>query len=298
VQVVGYDNIRQAWLIKNSWGPGFADKGFAWVAFDAPSMCDPEDTYGFVFEPYLPPAAALAKLTPAPGRKGCYTYRAVAGEYPEGLASRFGIQVQQLLLDNLDVIKEPSAVPAGTVLTLCGISPAVAGAGQVAAVANPGGSPALNSSGGVNEEVRALMAIKRVLAPVGRGLQDWQLDSPTPCSWTGVVCKEGAQSVTKLLFWRSADQQPLVKLSGKLPSAALLRRLPKLVSISFDSTGVSGTLPADWSQLTQLRVAALSGNALEGEGAGDRRQHPGRQLGLGWPQWLCQRRITFTSTAP
>ncbi len=33
VQIVGWDDARAAWLIKNSWGTGWADGGFAWIAY-------------------------------------------------------------------------------------------------------------------------------------------------------------------------------------------------------------------------------------------------------------------------
>jgi hypothetical protein len=225
VQVVGYDNSRQAWLIKNSWGPGFAANGFAWVAFDAPGMCDRQDTYGFVFVPLQPQPADLPRLSPVPGSQGCYTYRAVAGDYPEGLASRVGIPVQRLLLDNLNVIQDPSTLPAGTTLLLCGVSSAVVAA----------------SSGGS-----------------GGG-------SPTPCSWTGVACDAGGKRVTVINFWDTAANKAKVQLSGQLPNAALLRRLPGLVFLSVHGTGVGGGLPEDWSQLRQLEEVYLSSNTLTGE---------------------------------
>jgi hypothetical protein len=269
--VVGYDNTRQAWLIKNSWGPGFADKGFAWVGFDAPSMCDPQDTYGFVFEPYLPPEAALAKLAPAPGRKGCYTYRAVAGDYPDKLSLRFGIPVQQLLLDNLDVIKDPSVVPAGATVVLCSVSLVTApGVVVVHGNASTAGSLANNTTSSSivtgNEEVRVLMAIKRALDPCGCALTDWKLDSPTPCSWTGVVCDKASGRVTKLYNWDETEAMYVLQLDGQLPSGSLLARLPALTDVFLVQTKkLRGPLPEDWSQLKQLTNINLQRNGLTGE---------------------------------
>jgi hypothetical protein len=255
VQVVGYDNNRQAWLIKNSWGPGFASKGFAWVAFNAPSMCDPRDTYGFLFVPSQPRPADVPSVTPATSRKGCYSYRAVAGDYPEGLASWVGIPVQQLLLDNLAVIQDPSVLLAGTTLLLCGVSPAVAAGAR-------GGSAAFGSG---SDEVAALLAIKRVLDPPGIALKDWQPGSTTPCRWTGVTCDAGGKRVTRIdLGWDAATRKVRVQLSGQLPSGALLRRLPALVYLAFDRTSVSGLLPDDWSQLRQLEEMYLTANKLSG----------------------------------
>jgi hypothetical protein len=269
VQVVGYDNNRQAWLIKNSWGPDFADKGYAWIAFDAPSMCDPLDTYGFVFEPYLPPAAAPAKLTPAPGRKGCYTYRAVAGDYPDKLSLRFGIRVQQLLLDNLDVITDPSTVPENATLLLCSVNagavPGVVVAQGNASAARTQGATTTTSISGNNEEVRVLMAIKRMLDPCGCSLTDWNLDSASPCGWTGIICDTASGRVTQIYNWDDTWKRSRLELSGQLPSGALLARLPALVAVVLlETKGLTGPLPEDWSQLTQLRIVTLSGNSLTG----------------------------------
>ena len=31
---VGYDNARQAWLCKNSWGTGWGEDGFFWIGYE------------------------------------------------------------------------------------------------------------------------------------------------------------------------------------------------------------------------------------------------------------------------
>jgi hypothetical protein len=254
VQVVGYDNNRQAWLIKYSWGPGFATDGFAWVGFDAPGMCDVRDTYGFVFAPSQRQPADLPRLTPTPGRKDCYTYRAVAGDYPEGLASKLEISLQRLLLDNLDVIQDPSVLPAGTTLLLCGVSPAVA--------AGAGGGAAVSSN---IDEVAALLAIKRVFDPPGTVLRDWQAGAANPCNWTGIICDADSKRVTAINFWDPVADRPRVQLSGQLPSGALLRRLPGLVTLGLSWIGVGGPLPEDWSQLVQLEEVYVDWNRLTGK---------------------------------
>lgn len=33
VQIIGWDDNKQAWLIKNSWGTGWANGGFAWIKY-------------------------------------------------------------------------------------------------------------------------------------------------------------------------------------------------------------------------------------------------------------------------
>jgi cathepsin L len=33
VILIGWDNKKQAWLIKNSWGEDWGEKGYAWVLY-------------------------------------------------------------------------------------------------------------------------------------------------------------------------------------------------------------------------------------------------------------------------
>jgi hypothetical protein len=300
VQVVGYDNSRQAWLVKNSWGDGWASEGYGWVSYDAPGMCDPDYTYGFKFSPKQPPAAAKPRLTVVPGRSSCYSYRAIPGDYPEALATKFGLRLQQLLLDNLAVLRDPSRVPPGATLVLCGVSPAAL-AGAVVASGGPSRGPVvlvpaprptvqpptqplrvrpavvMPRSGPVGvvpssspaDEVAALLAIKRVLDPPGTALTDWQPGSSTPCSWTGVTCDASSKRVEVIDFVDAAAKKAKVQLSGQLPSGALLRRLPGLIAFGVEGTGVGGPLPEDWSQLRQLKEVSVVGNKLTG-GCGQR----------------------------
>lgn len=242
--MVGYDNSKQAWLIKNSWGREFANEGFAWVPFSAPGMCDPQTTHGLKFFPRIPPTSPPAQLTPAPTRRGCYTYKAGAGEYPEGVAERFGVRLSQLLLDNLDVIKEPSQVPPGASLVLCGVSHG--------ALVMP--SPA--SSSAVSNAVSVLLAIRGVLDPAGNVLGSWQRGSSSPCSWRFIRCNRD-QQVIAIHVTGAGD------MTGRLPSGALLQQLPALEDLVL-LRGLTGPLPADWSRLKQLKRVYLRGTQLTG----------------------------------
>jgi len=33
ITIVGWDDNKQAYLVKNSWGPGWGDKGYVWVEY-------------------------------------------------------------------------------------------------------------------------------------------------------------------------------------------------------------------------------------------------------------------------
>jgi hypothetical protein len=125
VQVVGYDNDRQAWLARNSWGSGFGMSGYFWVNFSAPGMCDGSDTFGLAFKP-THEVQPVAPLQPAPGRSGCYSYKAQPGDYPEKLVNMFGLGpngLQQLVRDNLDHMPELDRFTPGATLLLCNIPP-------------------------------------------------------------------------------------------------------------------------------------------------------------------------------
>jgi hypothetical protein len=344
---VGYDNSKQAWLVKNSWGDGWASEGYGWVSFSAPGMCDSDNTYGFTFTPKQPTAVVKPRLTLVPGRTGCYRYTAAPGDYPEGVASQFGVKLQQLLLDNLAVLQDPSTVPPGAALVLCGVSsaalaratvttggqsstqvapvqapvpkppgrpplaavkPAVAagrppvGTAKPSVVVSPRPSAVLPQSkpqavtpvstsrppmvaatplalpavvqtpttrtSSSAEEVAALLAIKQVLDPAGTGTKDWQPGSSSACGWIGVTCDASGGRVTFLRSYTFKSLDPPVgdfrQLSGRLPSGALLRRLPALKGIDWPNATLTGSLPSDWSQLTQLVGISLDDNELTG----------------------------------
>jgi hypothetical protein len=147
-----------------------------------------------------------------------------------------------------------SASPAAPQPSRKGPSPAPKGALTL---------PAKPASG-TSAQVAVLLDIKRVLDPRGKALTDWKAGSPNPCKWTGVGC-DSSRRVTDINFWDQDRQKPFVKLAGgKLPSGALLRRLPRLATIDVGSTGVGGPLPGDWSQLGLLEILNLDTNALTG----------------------------------
>jgi hypothetical protein len=122
VQVVGYDNVRKAWLYKQTWGAAFAMDGFAWISYNAPGMC--EESYAVPFTPdrRLPPPP----LNPAPGKSGCFIYTAQPGDYPTKLMDMFGLGLkglQRLILDNQKYLPELHRFVPGAPLLLCGVDP-------------------------------------------------------------------------------------------------------------------------------------------------------------------------------
>jgi hypothetical protein len=127
VQVVGYDNNKGAWLYKQSWGREFAMGGYAWVGYNVSGVCRPTDTWGLFF--YHPKGVwPPIPLQPAPSRPGCFTYKAQPGDYPSKLAEQLGLDakgLRQLLLDNVDSIRDPSQLPPGASILLCGIKPSM-----------------------------------------------------------------------------------------------------------------------------------------------------------------------------
>ncbi|WIA42099.1 hypothetical protein OEZ86_009374 [Tetradesmus obliquus] len=120
ITLVGYNLQDKYWIAKSSWGVKFADGGFFRVAFNASvGVCNPKDTFAMKFNPDFPPAQP--PVTKLPGRQGCYTYKAAQSDYAYKVAAVFGLPVQQLLQDNLRVIRTPEQLLGGLTLTLCGI---------------------------------------------------------------------------------------------------------------------------------------------------------------------------------
>ena len=122
MQIIGYNNKEEWWLAKNSWGPAFADGGFFKIGFNAASICG--DSWGLKFKPASPLKVPADKLSPSRSKPGCFEYKASSSDYVSKVVFLFedwGLTAQQLLLDNLDRIKEPDMPLGGLTLTLCGI---------------------------------------------------------------------------------------------------------------------------------------------------------------------------------
>jgi hypothetical protein len=242
VQVVGYDNDAQFWIVKNSWGPDWGDKGFFRISYESPSVCDPAETYGFIYTPELPPPLPRERLAATADKDGCFVYTAVTGDYPELVATVFGVPVDKLLLDNTAVLPDPSTITAGTKLTLCGLP------GDLLTASASAGSVSPVTLG----QMQALLALAQSIDP--DGVLGWNSSAQAAtggyCRWPGVTCLDG--KLVALLEIKNKG------LSGQLPPASVLQQMPALTSIILTNNNIGGTLPADWSVLRNMQVSRLA----------------------------------------
>ncbi|KAF6249804.1 hypothetical protein COO60DRAFT_928868 [Scenedesmus sp. NREL 46B-D3] len=87
ITLVGYNNERQYWLAKNSYGSSWADNGLFKVAYGVCAImaADKGEAFGIVWTPNNTPAAQQLPVTPGP-RPGCHWYkvRRIAAVYIQG----------------------------------------------------------------------------------------------------------------------------------------------------------------------------------------------------------------------
>ncbi|KAL2553949.1 putative inactive receptor kinase [Forsythia ovata] len=107
----------------------------------------------------------------------------------------------------------------------------------------------------ITSDRAALLALR---SAVGGRVLLWNLSSPTPCSWSGVICSPNNSSVTELHF-------PGMGLSGTLP-ANTISNLTNLTTLSLRYNALSGPLPADlFTSLSVLRNLYLQHNFFSGQ---------------------------------
>jgi hypothetical protein len=246
--VVGYDNNRKAWLVKNSWGTDWGDKGYFWVGYDAAGICPSGDTWGWSFQPDAGRPQLRQRLARMRGGGGsCWEYTSRPGDHMASLAYKYGLALSRLLLDNVSATQQPWALSPGTRLRLCNIS---------LPDALPPDAP--------QRQMAALLDIKEALAggEPAAVLSDWLLTRAAAgggyCKWSGVRCAADGQQVLGLMLHSQG-------LAGTLPSGAVLCRLPNLVEIQITGNiRLVGTLPRDWDRCPQLRGIHLQDNGLSG----------------------------------
>eukprot|EP00775_Hariotina_reticulata_P009526 gene9526-9690_t len=144
IVLVGYDNEKQFWIARNSWGPEFADKGYFRIKYGVCGVAGPDDTYGLVFEPNQRPKFKFT-LSPDPdGNPGCYVYRAREGDSLGMLAEVWGVPVDELVANNSATVQDLDQPLLGKFLTVCGALLPIGGNGGVIGL----GSQQRGSSGG------------------------------------------------------------------------------------------------------------------------------------------------------
>lgn len=117
---------------------------------------------------------------------------------------------------------------------------------------------ALDGKATINDpQAVALLRIRTHIDTSG-ALSDWTIAAgstgPAYCSWTGVSCSSTRQ-VTDIGIWSIHT----TGLKGRLPPAAAFHGLSSLTTFTLaEQPGITGTLPADWSQLRQLRDVRIS----------------------------------------
>lgn len=111
------------------------------------------------------------------------------------------------------------------------------------------------TSKGINFEVQALMVIKQHLNDPTNALGSWDANSVDPCSWYHVTCNPQKSIVT---FLGLANLQ----LSGTLPSE--IGNLTNLESLMLEGNNISGQIPTEMGKLSKLVSLDLSNNHLSG----------------------------------
>jgi len=133
IVVVGYsarpDGSGGYWIAKNSWGEGFADKGFFKVAFGTAGVMEPRYTFGLEWastdtgiRPHPASAFVVFDGRGDPGAAGaCGWYKSVRGDYGSRVARKVGVPVARLLSDNAALFgANPGGfLPPGTRVRVC-----------------------------------------------------------------------------------------------------------------------------------------------------------------------------------
>eukprot|EP00775_Hariotina_reticulata_P009052 gene9052-9222_t len=215
VFVVGYNNIQKYWIVKNSFGSKWADKGFFKVAMGVCNVMDPNSTYGISWSSSIIKRRP-AKLIPAPGRPGCFFYQAQVGDYASKVSLLFGVELGSFLTDNTGRITDLTSPLAGQQLMVCQPHPGTY---------NAPGAPAADSI--LDRQLSTLMNIKRIIDKE-EVLQEWNWQSGIHggyCIWPGISC-DTAQAVVVAL---DVSYDTIHRsLRGQLPAGSLLKGLPGL----------------------------------------------------------------------
>lgn len=181
--------------------------------------------------------------------------QAVQGDFLSRISERAGVALERLVADNLNMIKDLDVPLAGKTLIVCGAK----GPNSPAATSPP--APAAlpaSVSASLASQMQALLQVKAAVDKKGV-LNTWTTALGTNggyCSqFVGVTCDE-MQFVTNISLTRGNSGI----MGGTLPPASSFMALPRLKSILFYELDITGTLPADYGNLTQLQVIHVEGN--------------------------------------
>ncbi|KAF6264602.1 hypothetical protein COO60DRAFT_1698194 [Scenedesmus sp. NREL 46B-D3] len=264
ITLVGYNNERQYWLAKNSYGSSWADFGLFKIAYGVSAVMatDKGEAYGVVWTPSSGHVLQLP-VTPGP-RPACYWYKARPGDYLSRVAWLAGIPLDRFMLDNTDRVKDLDTPVQGVQLLLC--NP------QQGTFRVPGSNPTATSGLGSkptsdDAQLEALLRVKAAVDSTGV-MRDWARAKGANggyCKWKGVACTEGTTSVWPINIWVYGNESDIQGLKGTLPPAATFAGLGGLTEVIIGcQPGITGTLPVDWSRMAQLQRIILANNSLTG----------------------------------
>eukprot|EP00877_Chromochloris_zofingiensis_P008321 jgi/Chrzof1/3742/Cz13g07080.t1 len=120
VVLVGYNNDEEYWVVKNSWGPDWADGGFFKVAYGTSGILTGSPAFGVTWEPASPLSGPITVEVDATN-DACKIYVVQQGDYISKVAKMFSLKLEALLLDNQLVILNLDEPLEGKRLRLCSV---------------------------------------------------------------------------------------------------------------------------------------------------------------------------------
>ncbi|KAF8113956.1 hypothetical protein N665_0043s0029 [Sinapis alba] len=108
----------------------------------------------------------------------------------------------------------------------------------------------------LDEQGQTLLSWKSQLNISGDTLSSWNVADASPCNWLGVKCNQKGEV--------SEIQLKGFDLQGS-PPVTILRELKSLTSLTLSSLNLTGVIPKEIGDLTELKVLDFSDNSLSGE---------------------------------
>ncbi|XP_010438738.1 PREDICTED: probable LRR receptor-like serine/threonine-protein kinase At4g26540 [Camelina sativa] len=108
----------------------------------------------------------------------------------------------------------------------------------------------------LDEQGQALLSWKSQLNISGDALSSWNVAATSPCNWVGVKCNRGGEV--------SEIQVKGMDLQGS-PSVTSLLILKSLTSLTLSSLNLTGVIPKEIGDFTELELLDLSDNSLSGD---------------------------------